>query len=89
VKTLQTSGFARPRASPAGKVRSDAANAVVSRPGRLHISQIPKALAASSPHASLPSASRIARRVLATLFKPVLILAVEPSSTFVPLGFAD
>ena len=62
---------------------------MVSTPGRLRNSQIPKALAASllatPPCHQLPV---FARRILATLCKPVLILAEEINSTWLAQGFA-
>ena len=63
---------------------------MVSTPGRLHISQMLKALAASpavtSPSHDLP---KVAFQELQRLCKPVLILAVENSSTCVHRNFAN
>ena len=78
------------QASPAGKVRSEAANPMVSRSGRLRtsLSQIPNALSVNSADASSPSSACIAFREWQASAKPLLILAEEICWTFVPRDFA-
>ena len=76
------------QASPHGKVRGNAANPVISRPGRLRTSEIPMTLLVSSAvthHChhwpALPC------RDWHPFTKPVMILTEEISSTFVPQCF--
>jgi len=76
-------------ASPPGKVRGDATNPLISRPGRLRTPKIPMLLLVSS------AVTHHCYHRPALLFrdwnpftKPVLILPKEISSTFVPRGFA-
>jgi len=73
------------QASPPGKVRGDAANPMISRPGRLHTSEISILLLVSSA-----VAHHCHHRPLwpfqdwHPFTKPVLILTKEINSTFVP-----
>jgi len=85
------------QSSPTRIVRGEAANPMVSRPGMMHNSQIPKVLAASSlvtpPCHQLPELMAIAPRVWETLRKLVQILegraaahGLKPLRCRAPLG---
>jgi len=76
------------QASPPGKVKGDAANPVMSRPGRLRTSEILIPLLVSSAvthHCHHQPA--LPFRDWHPFTKPVLILTEEISSTFVPWCF--
>jgi len=74
------------QASPIAKVRSEAANHVVSRPGTetAHLSDPEGSVGELGGDASSPPSACIAFQDWRASAKPVLILAGEISSTFVP-----
>jgi len=77
------------QAGPPGKVRSDAAHPVISTPHRLRTSEIPmpKSVSSAVTHRKHHRPALPFRDWL-PFTKPVLILAEEISSTFVPRGYA-